>query len=320
MGVLKLKQLTAFLFIFFIAAGCSGLQMEDNKQNVGMLVESTINDMTWGQKGYMGLLLIKDQLNKDVFFEENVRSQLDVNQQVQSFAEKHVGLIFGHGSIYGRYFLDIHKAYPDTHFVYFNGNQYGSNMTSLNFDSHPMGFFAGMTAAEMSETGHVGVIAAHEWQPEVGGFYEGAKYVDPDIQVHFQYVYDWNDENRALELYDIMKEQQVDVFYPAGDGYSVPVIEKIKEDGLYAIGFVTDQYELAPEAVLTSTVQHVDRLYLLAAQMYQDGNLPAGILSFGFQDGVISMGTYSEEIPEMTKRKIEDAVNDYIETGRLPNE
>lgn len=310
---------TLVLILLFIS-GCSSIHKENQEKHIGMLVESTINDLTWGQKGYMGLLRIKDELNTEVFFEEQVRTQLDVNKEVENFTNKDVGLIFGHGSIYGRYFLNLHKQYPETHFVYFNGHQYGNNITSLNFNSHPMGFFAGMTAAEMTETGHVGVIAAYEWQPEVGGFYEGAKYVNPNIEVHFQYVYDWNDKKRALELYENMKRKQVDVFYPAGDGYSVPVIQQIERDNLYAIGFVTDQIEMAPETVLTSTVQHVDRLYVLAARMFLEGNLPSGILSFDFKDGVISLGRFSEVVPEITKTRIQTAVERYIETGRLPNE
>ncbi|WP_143118190.1 BMP family ABC transporter substrate-binding protein, partial [Shouchella clausii] len=70
--------------------------------------------------------------------------------------------------------------------------------------------------------------------------------------------------------------------------YNVSVIERLKENGLYAIGFVSDQSDLGKETVLTSTVQHVDVLYEIVANSFNKGELESGELFFDFQDGVIS--------------------------------
>ena len=103
--------------------------------------------------------------------------------------------------------------------------------------------------------------------------------------------------------------------------FNVPVIEKIKENGLYAIGHVSDQADLGQSTVLTSTVQHVDKLYELVAEKYSKGTLESGNLNFDFQEGVISMGAYSPLVDEEFQAEIEiKPIEEYIETGNLPTE
>ncbi|KGX92681.1 transcriptional regulator [Pontibacillus halophilus JSM 076056 = DSM 19796] len=308
------------ILLAFVLSGCSSVYGQGQVHKVGMLVENTIHDQVWGQKGYKGLLDIKEELGVDVYFKERVRTDEEVRKAVQEFADKGVNLIFGHSATFGPYFEQLQEAYPDVRFVYFNGNQQGEQMTSLTFEGHAMGFFGGMVAGEMTESNQIGVIAAYEWQPEVEGFYEGVKHQNPEAEVNIQYVHSWEDQERALMLHDRMTKDGTDVFYPAGDGFNVPVIERIKHEGQYAIGYVSDQANLGKSTVLTSTIQHVDRLYLLAAKRYDEGELPTGILTFDFEDEVISLGTFSPVVPKAFTKEITNSIERYRDTGALPNE
>ncbi|MCD5324699.1 MULTISPECIES: BMP family ABC transporter substrate-binding protein [Pontibacillus] len=310
-----------FMGILLLAlTGCTETFGQGKVQKVGMLVESTVHDQAWGQKGYEGLLQIKEELSVDVYFKEDVKTQLETQQAIEAFADKGVNLIFGHGSRYGQYFQELQKEYPDIRFVYFNGSIKGENITSLNFNAHAMGFFGGMLSAEMTESNQVGVIAAFEWQPEIEGFYEGVNYVNPEAEVNIQYVNSWDNKDRALQFYNQMRQSGVDVFYPAGDGFSVPVIEEAKSTNTNAIGYVSDQLSIGASTVLTSTVQHVDKLYVLAAKKYNIGELPEGTLNFDFQEGVITLGEFGEKVPENVRNQITSAVEEYKESGQLPNE
>lgn len=105
-----------------------------------------------------------------------------------------------------------------------------------------------------------------------------------------------------------------------GDGYNVPVIEKLKEEGLYAIGYISDQSDLGESVVLTSTVQHVDVLYELVAEKFNEGELESGNLTFDFQDEVLSLGKFSPDVDEEFKKELNAAIENYKKTGKLPNE
>ncbi|MDX8361410.1 MULTISPECIES: BMP family ABC transporter substrate-binding protein [Bacillaceae] len=315
----KLLTVIIFLYIFMIA-GCEN--SEGNKiNNVGLLVPDTVNDQVWGTKGYKGMLKIQSNFNVDVFLKEGMNNEAVVKVAVEDLSAKGVNLIFGHGNEYVEYFNKIAPQYPNIHFIYFNGDAVIENITSLNFEANAMGFFGGMVAGKMTQSNKVGVIAAFDWQPEVDGFFEGALFqTNDEVEVKVEYVQNWNDIDLALQVVDRMISEGVDVVYPAGDGFNVPVIERLKENGLYAIGYVSDQSDLGQATVLTSTVQNVDILYELVAERYNDGTLESGNLYFDFQDEVITMGVFSPKIDQAYQKKINSYIQIYKDTGKLPNQ
>lgn len=318
-----LRRRYGFILVIFIgilfASGCTH-QQQGNVIKVGMILEGVVNEKPWNEKGYEGLLEIEEELGVDIEVRENVSTDVQISKAVSELVNEGVNLIFGHSSIYGERFYHLAKTYSDVHFVYFNGNYYSENLTSLTFNSHAMGFFAGMIASEMSDTKQVGIIAAYQWQPEIEGFYEGVKYQNPETNVNMEFIYDWTKSEVAIEAYERMKQKGIDVIYPAGDAFSEGVIRNAGKDGLYAIGFVSDQLNIEPETVLTSTVQHVDRLYLLAAKKFNEGKLNGEILSFDFKDDYITLGKYSSEVPIYFQKKLNDSIEKYKETGLLPNQ
>lgn len=321
MAVLRnLILLTIIACMITILIGCNEIESKNKIEKVGLLVPETIMDPVWGSKGYKGLINIQNKFDVEVFYKEGMNNQRLVSEAIKEFDEKGVNLVFGHGSEYAPFFKKIHKEYPDIHFVYFNGDMTAENVTSLNFEAYAMGFFGGMVAGKMTETDKIGVIAAFEWQPEIKGFIDGVKYQNQDAQLEVHYTSDWYDKAGAIRALEKMIVNKFDVFYPAGDAFNIPVIEKIKANGLYAIGFLSDQSDLGEATVLTSTVQHVDVLYEVAAQQFNNGELPSGAISYDFKDGVISMGTFSPLVPESYKAELMLDIQKYKESGLLPNQ
>lgn len=316
----KKKSFMILLTFLFLLSGCDYNVKKGQLEKVGLLIPETVNDQVWGTKGYKGLLNIQSKFEIDVYYKEGMNSEALVKRAVKEFHHKGVNLIIGHGNEYAEFFNHLADEYPSIHFVSFNGDAKKKNTTSLNFDGYAMGFFGGMVAAEMTKSNTVGIIAAHDWQPEVKGFMEGATYQNKHVKVKVSYVNDWDNEEKALALLEPMLASGVDVYYPAGDGFNVPVIERIKEKGCYVIGYVSDQSDLGETTVLTSTIQHVDRLYEHAAELYNDGKLQSGNLVFDFQEHVITMGKYSPLVEKKFQKKMDQHIQRYIKTGKLPNE
>ena len=317
------KMIMRFGMIFLcllLLASCGQAMSTGKLKKAGLLVPDTINDQVWGTKGYKGMLKIQSHHNIEVYYKEGMNSQMVVERAVKEFDQKGVNIIFGHGNEYAEYFNEISDKYPHIHFVSFNGDAENSNTTSLNFEAYAMGFFGGMIAGHMTKTDTIGIIAAYEWQPEIEGFYEGANYENEQVKVLIEYVGSWDDGTQAFERLDKILAKNADVVYPAGDGYNVPVIEKVKEKGHYAIGYISDQSDLGESAVLTSTVQHVDALYELVAKKFDEGKLKSGNLSLDFQDDVITLGKFSPNVDKEYIELINTAIEEYKKTGKLPNE
>ncbi|WP_449621994.1 BMP family ABC transporter substrate-binding protein [Robertmurraya sp. Marseille-Q9965] len=316
----RLGLFAIILLCLYTLSACGQPLASGKLKKAGLLVTESVNDQVWGTKGYKGMLKIQSHFDVDVYYKEGINSQAIAERAVKEFDQKGVNLIFGHGQEYADYFNKLADQYPHIQFVSFNGDARKDNTTSLNFDAYAMGFFGGMVAGHMTKTNKLGIIAAYEWQPEVEGFYEGALYQNKDVDVDIQYVWQWDDDQRALDILNNMLGKDIDVFYPAGDGYNVPVIEKIKEKNLFAIGFVSDQSDLGESTVLTSTVQHVDTLYELVADDFNKGKLDSGNLSFDFQDDVITLGKFSPLVDEKFKKSLNKMIESYKETGKLPNQ
>jgi len=316
----KLLNVIIITIILLLIASCNAIPKQNKVQKVGLLVEGSVHDNAWNRLGYEGLIGIGEQYDVDVLYRTEIATEQDVIDAIDDFVNKGVNLIFGHSNIYGKYFADVSDYYPDVQFVYFNGSYYKDNVASFSFESHAMGFFGGMVASEMSKTNEIGVIAAYEWQPEVEGFYEGAKYQNKDVNVHIKFINNWNDKQLAMDIYDMMRANDVDVFYPSGDYYSEEVIQRASEENVYTIGYVSDQLEIGPTSVLTSTVQHADKLYWIAAERFTKGGLLGGVFSFDFQDDAISLGEFNSVVPTLFQNEIESIVDEYMETNSLPNQ
>lgn len=315
-----MKKYTLIIIISIVVlSGCSYSNIH-TLQNIGMLFETSIDDNPWSEKGYEALLEMEDEFRTNIFYEENVVAESDVQLAVDDFVQEGVNLIIGHGNFYGSYFEELSESFPEVHFIYTNGDIYNDSVTSLNFNSHAMGFFGGMAAGEMTRSNHVGVIAAYSWQPELEGFYEGVKFRQPEAEIIVSFVNDWNNKAQAKEIYERLRESGVDVIYPAGNGFSEEVIKAASADGVFSIGYIADQFETAPEHVLTSTVQHIDEVYIETVKEFNKGNLIGEIRTYDFQDGMISLGTFNETIPAHFQTELKQEVEKYKETNLLPNE
>ncbi|RDI47785.1 BMP family ABC transporter substrate-binding protein [Falsibacillus pallidus] len=312
-----IKKWVPILLVLFLLVSCSQDPEKGKIKKVGLLVPETVSDQVWGTKGYKGLLNIQSKFGVEVYYKEGMDSEYLVEKSVKVFHQKGVNLIFGHGNEYAAYFDKLAPKYPDIRFVSFNGDAKQKNTTSLNFKSYAMGYFGGMTAAHMSKSNQIGMIAAFEWQPEIKGFIDGAKKENKDVKVTIKYVGNWDNREKAIRLLDELTKDGTDVVYPAGDGYNIPVIEELKSRGLYAIGYVSDQSDLGETTVLTSTVQHVPKLYEIVAEKFSKGKLDSGNLYFDFNDGVISMGKYSSLVDKKFQQKVADMIDTYKKTGKL---
>lgn len=314
---MKTQTIMILSLIVFLVS-CDGFPGYEEDIKVGMLVETTIHDQAWGQQGYKGLQAIQEEYGVDIYFKEGIRTYEHTAQAVDDLATKGVDVIFGHSSLYGNHFRELHQAYEEMDFMYFNGQFSAENVTSLNFEARAMGFFAGMVAGEMTATDRIGLIGVFEWQPEVEGFYEGVIHQNPQANVDIALTNSWENTELALMYYENISKNGADVFYPAGDMFNISIIEEAQKDGHYAIGYVDDQSHIAENTVLTSTVQKVDEVYKLAMEHYMEGDFTGKSLTFDFQEGAIQMGEYSPAVPEDVQQKVQSSVKDYMKTGQLP--
>jgi transcriptional activator of comK gene len=312
--------ITSFLLFSFFLVSCEQAVQKGNIKKVGLLVEGTVSDQMMGTKSYKGLLTIQSKYNVDVYYKEGINSEAITERAVAEFESKGVNLIFGNGQKYSEYFEKISTKYPSIHFVSFNGKPVNNKTTNIILDGYPIGFFAGMVAGHMTATNTVASLGEGKWQPEIQGFNDGAKYENHNIKVVSSYVHNTDKQENVLNLLDKLIKQKADIVYPAGNSYNIAVIEKLKEKGLYAIGYTSEQSDIGVYTVLTSTVQQIPEIYDKIAKDFNEGKLQSGNLHVGMKDDFISLGEFSPKIDGNFKARVQKEINHYKKTGELPEE
>ena len=142
--------------------------------------------------------------------------------------------------------------YPEIAFVFGSGGGPAEPNFSV-FDNwiHEPAYLAGMLAGGLTESNILGVVGGFP-VPEVNritnAFIAGAQETNPEVEVKVTFINSWFDPAAAKEAALAQVDAGADVLYAERFG----VIEAASENGLLAIGNMSDQQDLAPENVITS--------------------------------------------------------------------
>lgn len=197
------------------------------------------------------------------------------------------------------YVQELAVEYPDTTFIVYDtsvdysagdfDNVY-SILYSQNEGSFLAGALAGMLTAsdlDMANSGNrIGFVGGMDI-PVINdfrvGFEQGARQVNPDVEVLAAYVGNFNDPARGKELALAQIEQGADVIFAAAGESGLGALEAAGEQNVFSIGVDSDQYLLLQESqpgiaasVVTSMLKNVDNSVLRAIELYMDGTLAVG--------------------------------------------
>jgi len=207
----------------------------------------------------------------------------------------------------------VAKEFPDLKFAIIDAVVDLPNVQSIVFKEHEGSFLVGMAAAMASKTGKVGFVGGMDI-PLIRrfalGYEEGAKYVNPKIEV-FQNMTGttpaaWNDPTRGGELARSQFDRGADVVYAAAGATGLGVLQAAKDKGKLAIGVDSNQDHLQPGTVLTSMVKRVDLAVYEAFKTAKDGTWKPGVRNLGLAENGVgySIDQYNRSLitPDMERR------------------
>jgi basic membrane protein A len=207
--------------------------------------------------------------------------------------------------------LEAAEAYPDQTFIFFDETIDGvPNIAAFNFDNYEGAFLVGALAGLVTTSNEmpnanadkvVGWIGGME-DPTVNlyrdGFSEGAKYVDPDIEVLDVYVGSWGDPAKAKELAASMIQEGADVIFTVSGGGDLGIYEEIQDKNIYGIAIDQNLNPTYPGYAISALLKDTGAGLYSMIQLYYDGTLPVGETTiFGLDsDGMgLAMDEYYEE-------------------------
>jgi basic membrane protein A and related proteins len=246
----------------------------DAPLSIGLVTDvGRINDKGFNQSAYEGMEAAKAEA-PTCFETEYIEttSQSDYAPNIAQFTDSGADVIIGVGFLLGDALGDAAKSNSDIKFISVDGvpnpghdESWMTNGESLFFAEDQAGYMAGVLAASMTESDHIGVVGGLVVVPPVErfveGYIDGAKSVNPDIQVDFVYTTSFVDPPQGSNAAQQMIDSGADVIFGAGGLTGNGALEAAcQADGVYAIGVDTDQYETLPSVqscILSSATKNI---------------------------------------------------------------
>ena len=218
-----------------------------------------VNDKGFNQSAYEGMLAAAEAA-PTCFETEYIEttSQSDYAPNIAQFTDSGSNVVIGVGFLLGDALGDAAKANSDIKFISVDGvpgnghdESWMTNGESLFFAEDQAGYLAGVLAASVSKSNHIGVVGGLVVVPPVErfveGYIDGAKSVKPDIDVDFVYTTSFTDPPQGSSAAKQMIDSGADVIFGAGGLTGNGALEAAcQATGVLAIGVDTDQYETLP--------------------------------------------------------------------------
>lgn len=295
--VLSLLIVMAFVMMVTFAAVPAAAQ----STRVGIVLSTGgLGDLSFNDSAYRGLQRAERELGIDFQYIEPSDPSED-ETALRRFANRGFDLIIGVGFQMSDTLEIVSQDYPNVRFSHIDqdfGEDIPNNIVSLNFAEWEGSFLAGALAALVSDTnvvGYVGGVDSALIQRFEGGFYQGAKYINSDIEVKRRYADSFGDPARGREIALGMIDDGADVIYHAAGGTGSGVFQAAGEEDIYAIGVDSNQNYVEPGHVIASMVKKVDNAVFNIAKAVDEGTYEGGQnLYFTLEDGGVMLTSLTE--------------------------
>lgn len=326
----KLFFILAVVLAALLLAACGGKSEDCSSPDVfcvGLVTDvGEIDDKSFNQSAWEGVQNAESQLGAKIQYVET-KDAKDYGANIALFADDGYDVVVTVGFALGEATAAAAQQYPDIKFIgvdQFQAWQFDDdatndipNLAGLIFNEDKAGFLAGALAAMLTKTGTVGAVLGTDLVPPVVAFKEGyengARYINPDIQLISTYHPggldvafidpEWGatTAKQALDL-------GADVIFGAGGKTgNGALIEVAGHAGVFCIGVDTDQWETVPEAhpcLVSSAMKLITPGVLDLARAAQDGSFPAG--NFAGSVGLASFHDFDGQISADIKSKLSE--------------
>ena len=153
---------------------------------------------------------------------------------------------------------EIHSEFPEILFVTVgSGNRVlGDNTIWIFNHIHECGYLQGIQAGSLTESDVIGIVGtypAEDVNDVIHGFINGAKSVNPDVQVKITFIESWYDPPKALEAANAQITAGVDQMYMMAEAF-----EPCEEQDIGCYAKYIDYNFAAPDNIISSAMMYVD--------------------------------------------------------------
>jgi basic membrane lipoprotein Med (substrate-binding protein (PBP1-ABC) superfamily) len=298
-----------------------------------------VNDGTFNQFAYEGMERAVEDFDLESTFIET-QAPTDYEANINTCVDDGYEAIITVGFLLTDATVAAAAANPDVYFIGIDQfyAEPTDNLVGILFREDQAGFLAGALAAQMTESGLIAGVYGIEIPPVVkyrNGFEQGARYINPDVELLGVYIDSFTDANRGAAAAEQFIGEGADVVFGAGGGTGSGGIVRAAAEGVYVIGVDQDEYfstfgsgeTPGAEFLISSAMKRVDQGVYLPLQALVEGG--ADWQGGGLQvldasvEGVGFAPAHDSDVPAEVTARMEEILaglaDGSIETGVDPN-
>lgn len=284
---------------------------------VALLLSGAANDQGWNQTAYEGAQKACEKYGYELAYTENLEVA-DISAAYADYASAGYDVVIGHGYEFGDPALEVAETYPDTKFICTEADASADNVASYVMACEQTAYVEGIIAASTSESGKLGAIGpipGDSLVKIINGYEDGAKSVNPDIEVQTAWTNSFVDTQLAQEAAKAMIDNGVDVIKHCANACGNGAMTAAVEAGIWRQGDSYDQSSLAPDNILDSAIYNLDVVIDTALGSVADGSFEGDVYNLGMADGAVEV-LLSDNLSDDVKATAQDAI-DKIVSGEL---
>lgn len=240
----------------------------------------------------------------------------DAAAAIRGYAEDGVNVVIAHGTQYGASLLEIAPDFPETSFIWGTATdtQGLDNVYAYFPDADEGGYVNGVLAAQLSESGVIGVVGpveAGDAVAYINGFAKGAE--DNGATVNITYTGSFGDVALAAEAAQAHLTQDVDVLTGTAQ-MVVGAVGVASENGIPWFGTQSNQTSLDPELVVASQVYHWEIILEEMFMRIAAGSLGGDALAINLENGGLVIELNDKfDLPDGAAKTVEDTIAGIID-------
>lgn len=284
---------------------------------VALLLSGAANDQGWNQTAYEGTQKACEKYGYELAYTENLEVA-DISAAFADYASAGYDVVIGHGYEFGDPALEVAETYPDTKFICTEADASADNVASYVMACEQTAYVEGIIAASTSESGKLGTIGpipGDSLVKIINGYEDGAKSVNPDIEVQTAWTNSFVDTQLAQEAAKAMIDNGVDVIKHCANACGNGAMTAAVEAGIWCQGDSYDQSSLALDNILDSAIYNLDVVIDTALGSVADGSFEGDVYNLGMADGAVEV-LLSDNLSDDVKATAQDAI-DKIVSGEL---
>ena len=284
---------------------------------IALVMSGAANDQGWNQTAYEGTQKACEKYGCELAYTENV-STADIAAVCADYAGSGYDIVIGHGYEFGDPALEVAATYPDTKFICTEADAAADNVASYVMACEQTAYVEGIIAASMTKSGKIGAIGpipGDSLVKIINGYEDGAKTINPDIDVQTAWTNSFVDTQLAQEAAKAMIENGADVIKHCANACGNGAMSAAVDANIWCQGDSYDQSSLAPNNILDSAIYNLDVVLDKAIESVVDGSFSGDVYNLGMADGAVEV-LLSDNLPDDVKATAEQAI-EQIKSGEV---